>query len=221
MNRNHLRSAVTAVLCVAIVLSMVVVGSAAVASRDWAWPVPDSNRLSSCFGDGRGHNAIDIAAPKGTNIVAAMDGTVVRTYTGCTCNYSKSGNCPCGSCGNLGNYIYIEHKYGGKTYVSRYGHLTKVSVSKGQTVKKGQVIGTVGFSQLSTLNSQLNFIGPLSRFTDTLPLYSSTPLPPYKAVALFSGLEPHRTLFEKAILERFKGRRRCGTRSRPRRRSRG
>ena len=70
------------------------------------------------------------------------------------------------------------------------------------------------------------FIGPLSRFSlfinssfsptgahsaqrfnssFTLPLYSSTPLPPYRIVALFSGLEPHRTLFEQAILERYKG----------------
>ncbi len=65
---------------------------------------------------------------------------------------------------------------------------------------------TLHNSTLYTLHSTLKFIGPLSRFTDTLPLYSSTPLPPYKAVALFSGLEPHRTLFEKAILERFKGR---------------
>ena len=63
----------------------------------------------------------------------------------------------------------------------------------------------VNSSTLYTLHSKLKFIGPLSRFTDTLPLYSSTPLPPYKAVALFSGLEPHRTLFERAILERFKG----------------
>ena len=67
-------------------------------------------------------------------------------------------------------------------------------------------LSTLNNSTLYTLNSKLKFIGPLSRFTDTLPLYSSTPLPPYKAAALFSGLEPHRTLFERAVLERFKGR---------------
>ena len=66
-------------------------------------------------------------------------------------------------------------------------------------------LSTLYNSTLYTLNSKLKFISPLSRFTDTLPLYSSTPLPPYKAVAFFSGLEPHRTLFERTILERFKG----------------
>lgn len=55
----------------------------------------------------------------------------------------------------------------------------------------------------STLN--LKYIGPLSRFTNPLPPYSPTPLPLYKAVALFSGLEPHRTLFEQAIMERYNG----------------
>ena len=63
----------------------------------------------------------------------------------------------------------------------------------------------INYSTLYTLHSKLKHIGPLSRFTDTLPLYSSTPLLPYKIVALFSGLEPHRTLFEQEILERFKG----------------
>ncbi len=55
-------------------------------------------------------------------------------------------------------------------------------------------------------NTSIKYIGPLSRFTDTLPLYSSTPLLPYKIIALFSGLEPHRTLFEQEVLKRFKGR---------------
>ncbi len=82
-------------------------------------------------------------------------------------------------------------------------------------------LSTLHNSTLYTLNSKLKFIGPLSRFTDhpqssiLNPQFPNTSspmrgglvgsLPPYKVVALFSGLEPHRTLFERAILERFKG----------------
>ncbi|MCQ2324907.1 MAG: hypothetical protein MJZ58_01790 [Paludibacteraceae bacterium] len=74
----------------------------------------------------------------------------------------------------------------------------------------------INYSTLSTLHSKLKYVGPLSRFatlnsklaqraSTTLHSKLST-LNSYKAVALFSGLEPHRTLFEQAILERFKGR---------------
>ena len=71
---------------------------------------------------------------------------------------------------------------------------------------------------LRTLNFQLKYIGPLSRFTtlnSQLPTkgrnqtaslnFKLSTLNFYKIVALFSGLEPHRTLFEQAILERYKG----------------
>ncbi|MCQ2312001.1 MAG: hypothetical protein MJZ84_00940 [Paludibacteraceae bacterium] len=74
-------------------------------------------------------------------------------------------------------------------------------------------------SKLSTLN--LKYVGPLSRFTTlnsklpplgTLSECADAPLNSKlstlnskKTVALFSGLEPHRTLFEQAILERYRG----------------
>ena len=63
----------------------------------------------------------------------------------------------------------------------------------------------VNSSTLYTLHSKLKFIGPLSRFTDHPQSSILNPQFPYRVVALFSGLEPHRTLFERAILERFKG----------------
>ena len=59
------------------------------------------------------------------------------------------------------------------------------------------------FSQ-RRFNPSFKFIGPLSRFSDNLQS-SIFNLQSYKFVALFSGLEPHRTLFERAVLERFKG----------------
>ena len=105
-----------------------------------------------------------------------------------------------------------------------YKHYTEVWIPDTPDHRlSGNLSTTLNF-KLSTLN--FKYIGPLSRFSQfnnssfsptgdhsaqrfnssfTLPLYSSTPLLPYKTVALFSGLEPHRTLFEQAILERYRG----------------
>lgn len=110
--------------------------------RDWKWPVPDSNTLSSCYLDGRSHYAIDITAPKGTNIYASYAGVVIGTSMACSHNYGKSGSCGCN--GGMGNYIFIRHNYEGVDFVTRSIHLTKVNVSVGDKVTKDTVIGTVG-----------------------------------------------------------------------------
>lgn len=124
----------------------------ATGNRDWKWPVPASNSLSSCYLDGRSHYALDISAGGGASIYASYPGTVIYTYTGCNYDYGKNGNCPCGSCGNLGNSVYIKHSYNGVSYVSRYGHMRSVRVSVGQTITKDTVIGTVGSTGYSTGN---------------------------------------------------------------------
>ncbi len=142
---------------------------ASAATRDWTWPVPNSNSLSSCYGENRGsstHYALDIAAGKGSSVVAAYGGKVIATYTSCSHNYAKNSSCGCG--GGLGNYVYILSTYNGTNYVSKYGHLTKVSVSDGQTVSKGQTIGTVGSTGYSTgfhLDYQLYIPSSSSYFT--------------------------------------------------------
>ena len=164
---------VTVILCVFLIINMSTVAFAAATVREWLWPVPDSIRMSSCYGDGRNHRAIDIAAPQGTPVIASMGGTVVHVYTGCAYNTPKTGNCPCGQCGNLGNSIYIEHTYKGAKYVSRYGHLTDVNVKIGDTVKTGRQIGTVGSTGRSggfhldfqiyrgTIENVIEYIDPL------------------------------------------------------------
>ena len=81
-----------------------------------------------------------------------------------------------------------------------YGHYTEVWIPDTPDHRLSGDLSTLN-SKLSTLN--LKYIGPLSHFS-TLNSKPST-LNSYKAVALFSGLEPHRTLFEQAILERYRG----------------
>jgi murein DD-endopeptidase MepM/ murein hydrolase activator NlpD len=47
----------------------------------------------------------------------------------------------------LGHYLVLRHNYG---FYTRYGHLDRVVVKKGQEVRRGQIIGYMGSSGLST-----------------------------------------------------------------------
>lgn len=75
-----------------------------------------------------GYNAVDLAAPVGTPIMAAADGEVIISRTG-------------GWNGGYGNYIVIKHENGTQTL---YSHNSVNYVSVGDYVKQGQTIGTVG-----------------------------------------------------------------------------
>ena len=98
-------------------------------------------RLSSPFGwrnspiSGKKelHNGLDFAAPAGTPIYAADDGTVIDS------RYSNS----------WGNVVQIDH---GGGVVTLYAHASARLVSKGQTVKKGETIAKVGSTGWSTGN---------------------------------------------------------------------
>lgn len=83
-------------------------------------------RMHPVYKEMRPHHGIDISAPTGTPVRAALDGVVVYT-----------GEDDVGSGGN----IKIEHENGDKT---RYLHLSKIIAKQGQTVKKGDVIGLSG-----------------------------------------------------------------------------
>ena len=72
----------------------------------------------------RMHTGVDWAAPTGTPILAAGDGTVERV----------------GREGGYGNYVRIRHANG---FATAYGHMSRFAagVEPGVTVKQGQIIG--------------------------------------------------------------------------------
>jgi murein DD-endopeptidase MepM/ murein hydrolase activator NlpD len=98
-------------------------------------------RYTSGFGDRRHpllkylrkHTGVDWAAPSGTPILAAGDGTVEKV----------------GREGGYGNYVRIRHANG---FATAYGHMLRYApgMEKDVTVKQGQVIGYVGSTGLST-----------------------------------------------------------------------
>jgi len=103
------------------------------------WPLPGrytitsgfGNRIDPVYGGERYHSGIDIAAPLSTPVKAAADGEVV--YAGWNDGY--------------GLVVFIWHNNNLET---RYAHLSKVAVNKGQIVKAGDVIGYVGSTGKST-----------------------------------------------------------------------
>ncbi|NLM17618.1 MAG: M23 family metallopeptidase [Candidatus Riflebacteria bacterium] len=79
------------------------------------------------------HTGLDIAALRGTPIVATLEGTV--KFAGWMKGY--------------GNVVIIEHQKGIQTV---YAHCSKLAVKKGQTVTTKQVIGYVGMTGVATGN---------------------------------------------------------------------
>lgn len=95
------------------------------ASSEYGW------RVHPIFGTRRLHAGIDLAAGTGTPIAAAAGGTVI--YSGVQ--------------GGYGNTVIIAHGNGVSTL---YAHQSKIAVSNGATVSRGEVIGYVGSTGNST-----------------------------------------------------------------------
>lgn len=103
-----------------------------VASRDaWISSGFSRSRLHPVLHDSRPHTGIDITARRGAPIMASAQGTV--TYTGETRGYGKM--------------VEISHGYGYKT---RYAHASDIGVRRGDRVQRGDVIGKVGETGLTT-----------------------------------------------------------------------
>ena len=103
-------------------------------SSGFIFPLPNGSwTVSAYWGDDRNHKGLDLAANSGTSIFAVKGGTV--TYSGWKNGY--------------GYFVEIDHGNGLKT---RYGHASKLCVSKGETVEAGTVIALVGSTGNSTGN---------------------------------------------------------------------
>lgn len=117
----------------------------------WLWPVPntDESDLTSGVGPRWGdiHEGIDIAASHGYPVVATRAGKVIDVNTSCTHDYGKSKSCGCG--GGYGNRVYIDHQDG---FITRYAHMSRVIVTEGMYVERGETIGYVGSTGWSTGN---------------------------------------------------------------------
>lgn len=100
----------------------------------------DLNRIASGFGyridpiykTVKMHAGLDFSAPQGTPIYATADGRIKIA------GYSDGG---------YGNHVVINHGYG---YETLYGHMVRIKARRGQSVKRGEVIGYVGSTGKST-----------------------------------------------------------------------
>ena len=113
----------------------------------WGWPTARPYVITSYFASrwGTHHDGVDISGTGfGSPIYAIGTGTVVYVYSGCPARgYGLSDTCG----GSLGNYIVIDH---GNNMYGLYAHNAQNNVFVGQTVSRGQVIGTMGSSGRAT-----------------------------------------------------------------------
>lgn len=133
------------------------------------YPVNSKWRISSNFDPKRfhpvtkrvaPHNGTDFATPIGTPVNSSGDGVVVMTR----------------SHPYAGNYVVIQH---GNSYQTRYLHLSKILVKKGQKVSRGQKIGLSGKSGRVSgphLHYELIVRGrPVNAMKANIPIASSVP----------------------------------------------
>lgn len=115
-------------------------GTAAVGTGAWVHPINTSAVGGTFHQNGSAwrmcgwHTGHDYAAGIGTPVHAMYDGTVV---------HASWGSDPGGTGSAYGNQVIIKHPNGMRSY---YAHLSGFSVTTGQQVKAGQVIGAVGMT---------------------------------------------------------------------------
>lgn len=115
------------------------------ASDSMGFVMPVYSNVTSNFGHrgGRPHNGIDIDLNTGDTVVSAFDGIVrmSKYYFG------------------YGNMVVVRHQNGLETL---YGHLSKVTVEPGQSIKAGECVGlggNTGHSSGSHLHFEIRFLG--------------------------------------------------------------
>jgi murein DD-endopeptidase MepM/ murein hydrolase activator NlpD len=138
------------------------------------WPIEGALTITQFFGDtgfadahealysGHGHDGLDIAAPIGTPVHAALAGTVIGTG-----NTDATKGCQGGS---FGKWVMIQHDNGLNTM---YAHLSQIGVTQGQVVATGDVIGYSGETGYAT-GPHLHFGVYVSAVTKIIPLGQAT-----------------------------------------------
>jgi murein DD-endopeptidase MepM/ murein hydrolase activator NlpD len=145
------------------------------------------------------HQGLDIALPQGTPILAVADGTV--TFVAPT------------DSSDAGIFVAISHPSG---LVTRYLHLSRALVQRGQVVRKGQEIGKSGSTGLSegphlhfevnaptamlpliiaTVGRPVTGFGPGTSFGNTIPAEPWLPVDEYRPAVVSSAREMRIPLF--------------------------
>lgn len=109
------------------------------------------------------HTGIDLAAPKGSPIFAAADGVVMKA----------------GRARGYGRMVELDH---GFTWGTKYAHMKKIYVKKGQHVKKGDILGEVGSSGVSTgphLHFEMLYFGMTVNPMNYFALLDNVTEPPF------------------------------------------
>ena len=118
------------------------------------------NRFHPITRQVRPHNGTDYGAAPGTPVWSAGDGVVIES------NYNRIN----------GHYVFVQH---GNQIITRYLHLKRRDVKRGERVSQGQTIGTVGSTGLAT-GAHLHYeflVNGVHRDPRTVELPTANPLP--------------------------------------------
>ncbi|MDQ0213732.1 murein DD-endopeptidase MepM/ murein hydrolase activator NlpD [Oikeobacillus pervagus] len=132
---DYLKRFIIAII-MAICVGMLIVGGrmahAETVSGTEDWMFPAEGIISDVYGSRGGtHKAVDIAARTGTPVFSVDDGVVSKSYISDT----------------YGKVVFVQHTSGFETV---YAHLHEIKVTQGDSIKKGQQVGSIGNTGKST-----------------------------------------------------------------------
>jgi murein DD-endopeptidase MepM/ murein hydrolase activator NlpD len=143
-------------------------------------------RLHPIFQTLQKHNGVDYAAPTGTPAMSIGDGVV--DFAGVQNGY--------------GNVVIVRHS---PSHSTVYAHLSRIQVSKGQSIQKGQTIGAVGSTGWSTgphLHFEFRVNGAHVDPQSVIQQAQATPISPAAMARFNAAVKYAKSQFEAAALMR-------------------
>jgi murein DD-endopeptidase MepM/ murein hydrolase activator NlpD len=143
-------------------------------------------RLHPIFQTLQKHNGVDYAAPTGTPAMSIGDGVV--DFAGVQ--------------GGYGNVVIVRHS---PSHSTVYAHLSRIQVSKGQSIQKGQTIGAVGSTGWSTgphLHFEFRVNGAHVDPQSVIQQAQATPISPAAMARFNAAVKYAKSQFEAAALMR-------------------